>query len=357
MRGKSGLKMVLALLALTLVFCGGCTNDQSNFLKNSKFEKWNAQPEGWRLEGDGAVVKSDPGAELKSTGTATPFLYQTFEITRRYRGSTMTLAAWVKTNVADSAVIEFSDRKGHDAKSEAHAGDGTWKLLTLTVKVPDSPGSIEFRFRNYKAGSSFIREASMSAGTEPVIGTTAGSALSASGGYRAAGYLLMTTLIVLTVIYFKRRKSVSLPNVYEVFLILLALSGVMLMAQRPLNAVLTANIAWSILIMALFARLFGKVSISPLKEACKKPFKRPGAALISASLLLGAATVNALRNGSVNEAQKMAAVAYILMLLGGASIILRMAVRKLRPAESESVLVYKTGPAGEGSHTGATMAE
>lgn len=353
MKGKSCLKTVLALLALTLIFCGGCTKDQSNFLKNPKFEEWNASPVDWRLEGDGTVAKADPGAELKSTGTSTPFLYQTFEITRRYRGSTLTLAAWVKTNIADSAVIEFSDRKGHDAKSTAHAGDGSWKLLTLTVKVPDSQGSIEFRFRNYKAGSSFIREASMSAGTEPAIGTTAGSALSASGGYRAAGYLFMMILIALTVIYFKRRTSVSLPKAYEVFLILLALSGVMLMAQRPVNAALTANIAWSVLIIALLARLLGNVGVSPLKEVCK----RPGAVFISGSLLLGAATVNALRNGSVNEAQKTAAAAYILMLLGGASIVIRMAVEKLRPAESESVLVYKPGPAGEDSRTGATMAE
>lgn len=338
---RSGWKVVFALAAFVLVLAGGCSTDQSNFLKNAKFEKWNGGPVGWLLEGEAKVTKTGSGAELKSAGTATPFLYQTFEIKRRYRGSTITLGAWVKTNVADSAVIEFSDRLGHDARSGAHPGDGEWRLLTLTVKVPDSPGNIEFRFRNYKAGSSFIREASMSAGEDPLIAKRVGGEISAAGGYRAAGYLLIFTLLSAEVFFFKKFSYLPYARVYEAFLVLLTLSALMLIAGRPVNAAVTANIAWAVILAVLLQRLMKKLDPVPVKNALSRLFKRPGAVFITASLVLIAATVNALRNGSVREAEMAARTAYILMLLGGASVVVRMVLSGLRAEENESVRVYK----------------
>lgn len=338
---RSGWKAVFALAAFALSLAGGCSTDQSNFLKNPKFEKWNGGPVGWLLEGEAKVTKTGSGAELKSGGTATPFLYQTFEIKRRYRGSTVTLAAWVKTNVAEGAVIEFSDRKGHDAKSGAHPGDGEWRLLTLTVKVPDSPGNIEFRFRNYKAGSSFIREASMSTGEDPLIAKRAGGEVSVAGGYKAAGYLLIVTLLSAELLFFKKVSSLPYARVYEAFLVLLTLSALMLIAGRPVNAAVTANLAWVVIVLALLTKLIRKLDPVPVKNALTRLFKRPGAVFITASLVLIAATVNALRNGSVREAEMAARGAYILMLLGGASVVVRMVSRGLRAEENDSVRIYK----------------
>lgn len=337
---RSGWKAVFALAAFALLLAGGCSTDQSNFLKNPKFEKWNGGPEGWFLEGEATVAKTGSGAELKSGGTATPFLYQTFEIKRRYRGSAITLAAWVKTNLAESAVIEFSDRKGHDSRSGAHPGDGEWRLLTLTVKVPDSPGNIEFRFRNYKAGSSFIREASMSTGEGPLIAKRTGE-LSAAGGYRAGGYILIFALLSAEVFFFKKVSSLPYARFCEAFLVLLTLSALMLIAGRSVNAGVTANIAWAVVLLVLLQRLFKKLDPVPVKNALTKLFKKPGSVFISASLVLVAATVNALHNGSVREAEMTARGAYILMLLGGASIAVRMVFNRFRAQEYESVRIYK----------------
>lgn len=336
-----------ALIAMALLFAAGCTTDQSNFLKNPKFEKWNGLPEGWLLEGAAKVLRTGSGAGLESTGTATPFIFQTYEIRRRYRGATVTLAAWVKTNVADSAVIEFSDRKGHDARSEAHPGDGQWRLLTLTAKVPDSPGAIEFRFRNYRAASSFIREASMSVGQTPLLAKRLGGAVNAGKGYGAAGYLLLLALLCAEVFYFKKSSFIKHAKAWEAFTVLLTLTVLTLTARRPVNAAVTANIAWALIVVALLPG-FIKTGAAPVKGALKRLFKLPGSVFIVASVALTLATINALRNGSVREAEMTARWAYISMLLGGASIVVRKAVKALRPVESESVMVYKRRSPGYG---------
>lgn len=336
-----GWKKLFALAVLVMLAAAGCSTNQSNFLENPKFEKWDNGPEGWRLEGAAEVAKTGFGAELKSSGTATPFLYQTFGIKRRYRGSTMTLEAWVKTNVADSAVIEFSDRKGHDSRSEAHPGDNAWRLLTLTVKAPDSPGNIEFRFRNYKAGSSFIREASMSAGGTPLIAKRLGGAVSTGGWVKATCYVVLLSLLAAVAVFFKKSSKNARSRAYEAFFLLLTLSALMLVAGRPANAVATANIAWAVIALKLLHGFLRKLDPAAVKDAFLRLFKRPGAVFIVASLALSVATVNALRNGSVREAGMTARWAYVLMLLGGASIVARKAWKAIRPEESESVRIYK----------------
>jgi hypothetical protein len=165
--------------------------------------------------------------------------------------------------------------------------------------------------------------------------------VSVAGGYGAGGYFLIFALLSAEVFFFKKVSSLPYARVCEAFLLLLTLSALMLMAGRPVNAGVTANIAWAVILAALLPRLLKKLDPVPVKSAFFRLFKRPGSVFIVASLVSVAATVNALHNGSVREAEMTARAAYILMLLGGASIAVRTVFKRDRAEESYSVRIYK----------------
>lgn len=323
-----------------LLSLNGCS-EEGNILKDPKFEKWKGgELSEWKLEGEGTLIKTETGAELISKGDSTPFIYQQISVKRRYKGMLLTLAAWVKTKSPESVYIELSDRQGHDSKSDAHSGDGEWHLLKLTARVPETSETIELRVRNFKPSDTFVKEASISTGTVASIDRENIPRVSVSGAYKIAGIFASTVLMVLTFVFFKARKDIKV-KVIEAFILLVILSNIMLMAGKPINSAITANIAWGLLALAFIVYIISRVHFKPSFSF----LKRPGAFCVAVSVISLILTLNAIRGGSVSKAEKAAKAAYLSMLAGAVSISARKVYRVFSKDREEMVRVYRNGAA------------
>lgn len=309
---------------LITMLLGSCGN-QSNLLKNADFEKWkDSAPIDWKMEGEGSVKRSEGnGAELTTVNAGTPFLFQSIEVKRRYKGTQVTLAAWVKTNITGNTVVEFSDRAGHDSKSEPHPGDGQWHLLQTTVRVPETAEHVEFRVRNYKQGSSLIRETSMSSGTEPLIAKSLGGQKNGNDIIKGLSALIMFMLLGFILNIFRNRRERLWMRSLEAVLLMAVLSNLMLVLGRPVNAEVTAGIVWGgaalLLGSYILSNLLKLAKAESILNLLKMPFVPFGALFIITIFLL----ISSLKSGSILSAEKAARGAYVLMISVGIFSVLR----------------------------------
>lgn len=322
---KAKAELVIAVLAVIFVI-SGCS-EQGNILKNPGFEKWNGVPEGWSLEGAGAVKKMTGGAGLSSGGPDTPFLYQQLPLKKRLAGKHITFAGWVRSDVPGAAFLEYSDRKGTDIRSLPHPGDGEWHYLKLNARVGGTPGVAEFRFRNYGQGTNFIKE--------PVVSFGAVSADSAPGA--AASTALKWTVfaalgMVFIAVLFAGKKGREIhKRLFRAFLAFILLSSMSLILSRNIDAA-AASTAALVCLAAFFAAIAVKV-FRDKRGAVPVFLRRIDVLIISVSILFAALAVNSIRNGAVREAERNARWAYALFVTGGAVIT----VSKLVPRKSKGV--------------------
>ena len=323
---------VLALLVL-LALLSGCT-EEKNLLSNANFQKWAGGPEKWHVEGDGAVKRTKDGAELTTTVSSSGFLYQRITAKRRHRGATIILAALVRSDTPDSAVIEFSDRRGTDRKSEAHPGYGQWRLMQLTVKVPEESENLEFRLRNYKGGVTSIKEAVMGSGAAVIDDKASIGVVHKGTGYRLFGMEVLTGLLLVTVVYFRRLEKRWHILSLEVSLVLLIAANMMLVADKVAYAAVTSTVACVTLAsVALWYAAKKKVFTFDARAAARF-IARPGAFFIVLSALALFVCVYALANRDILLANKASRFAFWFMITGallrGAGMVLEKIFKRGR---------------------------
>lgn len=337
MRHKHAFLLFFFLLAA--LFISGCA-EETNLLRNPRFEAWKGLPEGWVFEGPGSVRHAeDIGAEILSDDGA-PFLYQKITVGSRYKGKPMTFSAWVRTDVEGSIVVEFSDRKGQDIKSSAHPGDGQWRLLSVTVNLPSSSDEVELRLRNYKKGSAFVKEAAATPGNESSLAMPVKPADRAAASYKEAALLVL--IAAWLSIIFKRRGAPYPGRLMETSAMLLAVSAALCFINKGFHAGLSHKLGWGVFVSGIgsFALLkAGKEG----REALASFYKRPGSSLISLSLLMLVLVVFELRSGDVNGAGGYARASYILMLAGAAVAGLKKAFKKGIYAQTYPLEKYRAG--------------
>ncbi len=335
--------MVCAALMFLL---GGCM-EQENLLKNAGFQKWKDIPEGWSIEGDATVKKAgENGVELYSKTEGGPFLYQSIKPRRGNRGRPVTLAAWVKADTPGGAVIEYSDRKGNDLKSPAHPGDGQWRLLKVTVRPPETPDPFEFRIRNYRSGIIFAKDPQVTRRSVISDGEGAVPGYDLSGAFKTAGVIALSGLIVATIVYSSRMKAAPWAGPLKAFIILVILADMMLILQRPMNSVVTSNIAW-----AVFIILAARLAISRLRGRTWLKWgrvARPETILIMLSVFFAVLTVYAVRAGSLSEAEKDAGRAFAAMMAGAGVIAFSRLVPK-KSANMEVLMRLREGRPEDGA--------
>lgn len=297
------LRFITLLVALVSIIWG-CAGDEA-LLKDPRFEGLGKEKV-WSVEGDGVFKKSAEGIELRS-GQGAPFVYQQVRVTKKLRGGMISLAAWVKADVSDAIVVEFSNRLGTDEKSEAHPGDGQWRLLKLTARVPENSDIIEFRVRGYKRSAAFIKDVSMTTGSFTKAERDAG-AVELSGLSRAAAVAFLLLLSAMTVWKMRSRNESLHMRLLWAFLLLIFLANLMLIL-RPRAAEVASNIAWVIFALSAILYMRSKVGFGGL-------FKRtsPGALLAAASVCAVFVTANSLMAGAEGFAGKTAKAAYLLMI-------------------------------------------
>lgn len=117
----------------------------NNIVPNWSFETWSAgasaAPDGWILGGTGAtiarestIVKHDTySAKITSSSTNEAYLEYKF-YDEDYDGETMTVGAWVYSNVAGTAKIMIIDGSG-STSSSYHTGSGDWEWLTASREL------------------------------------------------------------------------------------------------------------------------------------------------------------------------------------------------------------------------------
>lgn len=344
--------LFLICAAALISLLAGCM-EQDNLLHNADFRKWKETPEGWSIEGDATIKKAGAsGVELHSRSGGAPFLYQRIKSGRGNRGMPATLAAWVKADAPGGAVIEYSDRKGNDFKSEAHPGDGQWRLLKVTVRPPETPDPFEFRIRSYRGGIIFAKDPIV---TRKFVSSDKEGAVPGhdlSGAYGTAGVIALSGLIVATLLYFRRTKATAATRLLKAFIILVILSDMMLILRRPLNSEVTSNIAW-----ALFIILAACLAVSRIREAGGWRWggvARPEAVLIMLSVFFAVIAVYSIRSGLKAEAERYAGRAFAAMMIGagviafsrlvpkkGANIEALRRMRERRPEENGAARLAK----------------
>lgn len=326
-------RSLLFVLSLACLFvfaaCGG-----DNLLKNSRFKNWKNVPEEWSVEGPATVLKTgDGGAVLKSESAASPFLYQQIRLRKGPAERLITLAAWVKSDVPDSTVIEFSDRLGTDRKSAAHPGDNDWHLLKMTVRANSSSGIVEFRVRNYKGGTVYIREASVSLGSNSLLEKASEPAFALNGTYKTLAYASIFAVFGLTVRWFRNLRRRAEARAAETVLLLFIMTGFMLMIGRPAYAAITANIACGAFIIFMICYIRSRLSVNLYRGAALGELKKPGALFILFSVLIALVSLYALHHGDVSAAERAAEIAWGLMIIGSlATFFLKIPVSSRKPS-------------------------
>lgn len=301
------LRPFLLLFLSLLVFSGGCAREEG-LLKNPGFKATDKSIKDWSVEGNGSLEK-DPGGGARFVSAAgAPFVYQQAEAKKRHKGSSISLGAWVRTDLPDSVFIEFSNRLGIDARSEMHPGDGKWRLMMVSTRVPEASQMLEFRLRVSKAGVVFIKDASMSPGmTVPIEGGGPGLDGPVFMAILAEGAVL--ALILGIVVRFQRRHDTVENRIIEVFAILCCLTAMVLILGKTSNASVAANIAWAT------GCAGGLLFIKRVIE--KSAFTRMpglGAIISGAAVISLLVALASLRDGSVAAAGKSALLAYIIFI-------------------------------------------
>ena len=121
-----------------------------NIAKAGSFDSWSAgtnqSPDAWTLSGTGAAVAQSTTKRLGSysatltagsdEGKLTQFVTNSLD----YANNKLTLTAWVKCSMANSARIFIND--GTTTYSGYHTGGGQWEVLSVTKALSPSPTSV-----------------------------------------------------------------------------------------------------------------------------------------------------------------------------------------------------------------------
>ncbi len=307
------LNPVVLLLFSLAVLSGGCAREES-LLENPGFKASDKGIKDWSIEGEGSLEKAADGGGVFVALTGAPFVYQQADAKKRHKGSSLSLGAWVRTDLPDSVFIEFSNRLGIDAASETHPGDGKWHLMTVTARVPDASRLLEFRLRLSRPGVAYIKDASMAPGmTVPTDGAGPGIEGPVFMAFLAEGASL--ALLLGLVVRFQRHSDTVENRIFEVFVILSFLSAMVLILGKSFNASVVANIAWAA--GCAYGLLF---IIRGLERPVFSRLPGPGALISAATLILLIITIVSLRDGSVARAEKSARLAYIFFISSAVAI-------------------------------------
>ena len=327
-KSVKSIRPLFVSLALASLLISGC-NAGKNLLENSRFEDADPISSGWSLEGGGSVKKTADGAVLRAEGDSTPFIYQGVSAKVFGKERLFTLSAWVSSDTPDSAYLEFSNRQGADIRSEAHPGDGSWRLLKLTARAPEGSQKVEFRIRLYRGGSLSIREASFSAGAASTLEKRSldGIVLGASWAKWALEAALIIAALSAAAVFMPYRDREE-ARVFEGFLLLLILSNIMLVAGKSFNAGAASNAAWVLLSLWLIRRALQGAFKRKKRGNDASFMKRVPSAFAALCLFATVAIVYALKNGDVKGAEKAANFAYLLFLTTAAALALEKTLSK-----------------------------
>ncbi|HKJ88428.1 MAG TPA: hypothetical protein VKA48_07955, partial [Gammaproteobacteria bacterium] len=183
-------------------------------IENADFTEWSGtSPAGWSVEGGAEAEAMEEGLLLRTSGDG-GFIFQQAESPERFRGTSVTLAAWVKTGLPDGVFLEFSNRAGTDVRSEAHPGDGNWQRLELTTRVPGTEGAVEFRVRAYSPGKVLVKGPMLAAGYVPPAGYV-GPVVDLGPWSAGAAVLGLTLFMAAILMYFRRRRSTLHGRLFE----------------------------------------------------------------------------------------------------------------------------------------------
>lgn len=338
------LKPVVLVLFSLVIFASGCAREES-LLENPGFKASDKGIKGWSVEGEGSLEKAEGGGAIFAALNGAPFVYQQADAKKRHKGASLSLGAWVRTDMPDTVFIEFSNRLGIDAMSETHPGDGKWHLMTVTARVPDASRLLEFRLRLSRPGVAYIKDASMSPGTAvtaegggPGIDAPFFMALLAEGASLA--------LLLGLVVRFRRHSDTVENRIFEVFVILSFLSAMVLILGKSANASVVANLAWA-------AGCAGGLLfiMRSLERPVLTRLPGPGVLISAAALMSLVMAIVSLRDGSVATAEKSALLAYLLFISSLAAIPAYRLYRRSVEAGSRQrkVRIYKTPGAPDGN--------
>lgn len=287
----------------------------------------------WGTEGAGKVEKARTAGMLLEAGTDA-FVFQRIALKKKLKGQALTISAWVNSDIPGSAFIELSDRKGADLRSATHPGDGRWRLLKLTAEAPKEAEPLEFRFRVVK-GRAYIKEASFEKGLTSSLDPGTGFLPGLETLYKLTGLIAFSAFICVTVFYFRSSNAFFLKTI-EAALILLASSAAMLMLERPFNASVTSNIAWTLLAASLFIYAGSRSGTHADKSFLFEVFKRPGSVLTAFTIVMLMVSVNALRNNAVREAELAGRAAYLFFIGAAVSITAQRVYGKLKESKTRT---------------------
>lgn len=310
---KNILKPAISLVFSLIFFSLGCAREDG-LLKNPGFQVSDNTIKNWHIEGEGSFEKAADGGIRLVAMTGSPFLYQQATAKKRHKGSSLSLGAWVRTDQPDSVFIEFSNRLGIDAKSETHPGDGKWHLMTVTARVPEASKILEFRLRVSKPGAAFIKDASMSPGmTASIDGAGPGLDAPVFLTFLSDGTLLV--LLFGVAARFRELRDTATNRFFEVFVLLMILSAMVLILGRTSNATVVSNIAWA-------AGCAGGIIF--IIRGLEKPLltRLPGIGVLisGATTVLLIITIISLRDGSLAAAGRASLAAYLLFISSLAAI-------------------------------------
>lgn len=300
-----------------------------NLLQDPRLEALNGNGI-WSTEGAGKVEKARTAGTLLEAGTDA-FVFQRVALKKRLKGKALIVSAWVNSDIPGAAFIELSDRKGADLRSAAHPGDGRWRLLKLAVQAPKE-AELEFRFRVVK-GRAYIKEAAVEKGLISSLDPGTGFLPGLETLYKLTGVIAFSAFICVTVFYFRSSNEFFLKTI-EAALILLASSAAMLMLERPFNASVTSNIAWTLLAASLLIYAGSRSETHKDKSFLLEVFKRPGSVFTALTIVMLMVSVNALRNNAVREAELAGRAAYLFFLGAAVSITAQRVYGKLKESET-----------------------
>ena len=337
------------ILSLSLLILCGCEGNK-NLIDNSGFEVWTDMPFGWSVEGDCEVTRVEGGGVLfKAKDDGAPFLYQGVEPRSYHRGNLITLASWVKSSVPRSVVVEFSDRKGTDIKSQPHPGDGRWHLLSVTLRVPHDAEVLEMRLRSYRPGTALFREAAMTVGTGTILKGGRAGVFSLEGVYTEIGIVVLVVLAIVTVRYLDRWQHLWVGRALRTFFILVFMANGMQMLGKEENAIVTSIVAWSVFGILMFVVFINRRESIFEAGMIHGFLKRPWIPFIALSLFGVIFTVIFLSIGSVHLAEKSAGIAYAGMLGGAIATGIKKYLSTDKKRSSEHGDIRLTGTGDEGS--------